>query len=295
MELSQTVSDVATWSVDLVPLIVGAVVLVAIFGLLVAILVVLVRAQKRSLAPEEVKQAIQHAEERARSIVAEAHAAAREARLEIEKERVRALNEDQQATARFVDAYTLKLDKVVQELSYGLEKEHMRVTSKFVEGLQSIEERVAHNAGEAKQSMDSFTNQSSALFERLAVEIENVERGIQHLALALQEAAANEADRNADIVRREMQKIGKDTAASVTEVARGLDKVLRDSVEGEFTRISNELSQYRAARMNLVDERILSLIEETTEIVLQKKLSMQDQADLVYRSLEDAKERGVFV
>lgn len=281
--------------VGLVPFIIGTVVLVSMFGLLVAILVVLVRAQRQSLAPEEVTRAIQHAEERARSIVAEAHAMAREARLEIEKERVRALNEDQQATARFIDAYTLKLDKVVQELSYGLEKEHMRVTAKFVEGLQSIEERVAHNAGEAKQSMDSFTDQSSALFERLAVEIENVERGIQHLALALQEAAANEADRNADIVRREMQKIGKDTAASVTEVARGLDKVLRDSVEGEFTRISNELSQYRAARMNLVDERILSLIEETTEIVLQKKLSMQDQADLVYRSLEDAKERGIFV
>lgn len=295
MELSQLFTEVVVQGVGLVPFIIGTVVLVSMFGLLVAILVVLVRAQRQSLAPEEVTRALQHAEERARSIVAEAHAMAREARLEIEKERVRALNEDQQATARFIDAYTLKLDKVVQELSYGLEKEHMRVTAKFVEGLQSIEERVAHNAGEAKQSMDSFTDQSSALFERLAVEIENVERGIQHLALALQEAAANEADRNADIVRREMQKIGKDTAASVTEVARGLDKVLRDSVEGEFTRISNELSQYRAARMNLVDERILSLIEETTEIVLQKKLSMQDQADLVYRSLEDAKERGIFV
>lgn len=268
---------------------------VVVFGLLVAILVVLVRAQKRSLTPDEVKAAIEHAEERARAIVAEAHASARDARLAIEKERVRALNEDTQSVARFVDAYTLKLDKIVQDLSYGLEKEHMRVTAKFVEELQHIEERVAHNAGEAKQSMDAFTDQSSALFERLAVEIENVERGIQHLALALQEAAANEADKNAEIVRREMQQIGKDTAASVTEVAQGLDKVLRDSVEGEFMRISHELSQYRAARMNLVDERILSLIEETTEIVLQKKLSMQDQADLVYRSLEEAKERGIFV
>ena len=127
----------------------------------------------------------------------------------------------------FLDAYRFQLEKNIKELSYGVEKEHMHATSRFVESLQSIEERVSLNADEAKHSMDSFTSQSGTLFERLSYEIENVEEGIQHLALALEEAAENESDKNAQIVREEMQKIGKETARSVVDVAKGLDEVLQ--------------------------------------------------------------------
>jgi hypothetical protein len=285
----------ALFSLDALSAVVFGVTALAILGLLVAILVLQIRKDKAALMPEEVQAVLLKAEERAQAIVAEAAAEARQARLAIEKERTKALNEDHTEIERFLDAYRFHLEKVIKELSYGVEKEHMRATSRFVESLQGIEGRVALNAEEAKHSMDSFTSQSSSLFDRLSLEIENVEKGIQHLALALEEAAANEADKNAEIVRQEMKKIGKETAVSITEIARGLDDVLRVNIENEFTKITDELANYRAARMRLVDERILVLIEETAQIALQKQLSMQDQSDLVYRSLEEAKQRGVFI
>jgi hypothetical protein len=263
-------------------------------GLLV-VLFFIIQRQRATLMPGKAEEIILNAEEHAHSIVAEATAEARHLRGLIEKERIKALNDDHQGLDRFLDAYRFQLEKVIKELSYGVEKEHMRATSRFVESLQNIEERVSLNANEAKHSMDSFTSQSSTLFERLSYEIENVEEGIQHLALALEEAAENESDKNAQIVREEMQKIGKETARSVVEVAKGLDEVLKVNLEKEFKSISTELGQYREARMRLVNERILVLIEETAQIALQKKLSLQDQADLVYRSLEEAKKRGVFV
>lgn len=273
-------------------LLAGVIVCIA---LLTSLLFLFIRRSHAALTPNEAREVLLQAEERARAIVAEASADARQARLAIEKERTRALNEDHHEIEHFLDAYRFHLEKVIKELSYGVEKEYMRATSRYVESLQSIEERVALNADEAKHSMDSFTSQSSTLFERLAYEIENVEKGIQHLALALEEAAANESDKNAEIVREEMQKIGKDTARAIVEVAHGLDAALRVNIEHEFSQISDELTNYRAARMRLVDERILTLIEETAQIALQKQLSMQDQADLVYRSLDEAKQRGIFI
>jgi hypothetical protein len=262
---------------------------------LLAVIVFLVLRQKAKILPSKAEEIIINAEERAHSIVAEATAEARRLRSTIEKERIKALNEDGQGVNRFLDAYRYQLEKTIKELSYGVEKEHMRATSRFVESLQNIEERVSLNANEAKHSMDSFTSQSGTLFERLSYEIENVEEGIQHLALALEEAAENESDKNAQIVREEMQKIGKETARSVVDVAKGLDEVLRVNLETEFKSISAELGKYREARMRLINERILVLIEETAQIALQKQLSLQDQSDLVYRSLEEAKKRGVFV
>jgi hypothetical protein len=264
-------------------------------ALLVLVVFLLRRQSNPTLMPEQAEEAILNAEERAHAIIAEATAEARNMKSTIEKERLKALNEDHEGIDRFLDAYRYKLDKSIKELTYGVEKEHMRATSRFVESLQAIEERVSLNAEEAKHSMESFTGQSSALFERLAYEIENVEEGIRHLALALEEAAENESGKNVEIVRNEMQKIGEKTAASVVEVAKGLDKTLQVNLEKEFKSISSELETYREARMRLINERILILIEETAQIALQKKLSLQDQADLVYRSLEEAKERGIFV
>lgn len=275
------------------------VLVVVVFGVtvvtLIVTLAVMVYRQRAQLTPEDAQRVILKAEERAESIIAEAVAEARELRTSIERDRMRALTEDQQSVERFLDAYRHQLENAIKELSYGVEKEHMRATTHFVEALQNIEQRVALNANEAKHSMDSFTGQSSQLFERLSLEIENVEKGIQHLALALEEAAANESDKNAEIVRDEMRKIGEETAKSVLKVAKGLDEALQINLEKEFTAITHELGKYREARMRLVNERILLLLEETAQIALQKQLSLKDQADLVYRSLEEAKQRGIFV
>ncbi len=269
---------------------------VSIFVLvLLGVIIVLIVRGGSKLTPGKAEKIILNAEEKARAIISEASAEARHLRATIEKERTKALNEDRQSVERFLDAYRYKLEKIIKELTYGVEKEHMRATSRFVESLQAIEERVSLNAEEAKHSMDSFTNQSGTLFERLSYEIENVEEGIQHLALALEEAAENESDKNAEIVREEMRKIGKETAKSVVEVAKGLDDSLRINIEKEFKTISEELNKYREARMRLVNERLLTLIEETAQIALQKQLTLKDHSDLVYRSLEEAKQRGIFV
>jgi len=289
--LAQVNAVTLDWSVTELILVL---VLLVCLGLL-ATTVWLIKRQQSKLMPDKAEDIILDAEERAHTIIAEATVEARNLRASIEKERMKALNDDHQGIDRFLDAYRYQLEKTVKELSYGVEKEHMRATSHFVEALQSIEERVSLNADEAKHSMDSFTGQSSTLFERLAYEIENVEEGIRHLALALEEAAENESGKNAEIVRQEMQKIGEKTAKSVVDVAKGLDKVLQINLEKEFKTISKELEEYREARMRLINERILVLIEETAQIALQKQLALQDQEDLVYRSLEEAKQRGVFV
>ncbi len=276
-------------------LLIALVLMVLITLGLIVVLGLMVYRQRVTLTPEKAKEVIVRAEERAQIIVDEAMAEARSLRDSIERERIKAIHEDKQSIEHFLDAYRFQLEKSIKELSYGVEKEHMRATSRFVEALQNIEQRVALNADEAKHSMESFTGQSSQLFDRLSLEIENVEKGIQHLALALQEAAANESDKNAQVVREEMRKIGQETAHSIVKVAEGLDEALRVNIEQEFATLSHELGKYREARMRLVNERILVLIEETAQIALQKKLSLQDQADLVYRSLEEAKRRGVFV
>lgn len=49
------------------------------------------------------------------------------------------------------------------------------------------------------------------------------------------------------------------------------------------------IDTYKTQQLALIDENIISMLEKTLSIVLAKKLSLQDQVDLVYEAIEKAK------
>ncbi len=61
------------------------------------------------------------------------------------------------------------------------------------------------------------------------------------------------------------------------------------SIELELKAARNLIDTYKSAQIKLIDENILAMMEQTLSIVLGKKLSLQDQVDLVYEALEKAK------
>lgn len=61
------------------------------------------------------------------------------------------------------------------------------------------------------------------------------------------------------------------------------------AIELELQSARNLIDTYKTTQLNLVDENIIAMLERTLSLVLIKKLSLQDQVELVYESLEKAK------
>lgn len=61
------------------------------------------------------------------------------------------------------------------------------------------------------------------------------------------------------------------------------------SIELELKAARNLIESYKSAQLKLIDENIISMMEQTLNLVLSKKLSLKDQLDLVYEALEKAK------
>ena len=61
------------------------------------------------------------------------------------------------------------------------------------------------------------------------------------------------------------------------------------SIELELKATREMIETYRQGQLKLIDENIIAMLEKTLSIVLAKKLSLKDQIDLVYESLEKAK------
>ncbi len=265
--------------------------------LLIAILLLQVRSARRIKAYTlpVYKKAIQTTEEKAQELITKATQEAELLRTKVQSEIMQATKADEVEVTRILKSYDERLAHLVDHLSAGLDKENARATLHFIETLQKMEAHVASDAKQTHETMKASLKQSGELFDRLSGEIQQVEDGIKHLMTALVEAATDETSKNVELVRAEMQKIGEQTASSVTSVAKNLEKVLEQNLAKEFASISTDVEKYRRARLELVDERILVIIEKTAQIALQKELSIHEQSELVYRALEEAKQTGIFV
>ncbi len=98
-----------------------------------------------------------------------------------------------------------------------------------------------------------------------------------------------------------LEKTSKDmTEKKITELFEHLETRLSDfliqteskttsSIELELQASREMIETYKTRQLKMIDENILAMMEQTLNIVLGKKLSLKDQLDLVYESLEKAK------
>src|SRR3989344_3292691 len=61
------------------------------------------------------------------------------------------------------------------------------------------------------------------------------------------------------------------------------------AVELEMQAARNLIDTYKRQQLNLIDEHIIAVLERTLSLVLAKKLSLEDQVDLINEALEKAK------
>lgn len=67
------------------------------------------------------------------------------------------------------------------------------------------------------------------------------------------------------------------------------------AIELEMQAARNLIDTYKRQQLNLIDEQIIEVLERTLSLVLAKKLSLEDQVDLVNEALEKAKvEKFIF-
>ncbi len=68
-----------------------------------------------------------------------------------------------------------------------------------------------------------------------------------------------------------------------------------DAVQLELRAARQLIDTYKAQQLAMIDESIIAILERTLSIVLEKKLSLEDNMDLVYEALEKAKAEKLII
>lgn len=163
-----------------------------------------------------------------------------------------------------------------------------------LKGLQLIgKEKLTSN-----ELTDQFNSHLAAIERAMQ---EQLERNAEHAEavygefIQSAETAINDhINKNQKMLEEKANAMIERTESLLTQFTGDLEAKVKGDVERELAKAAEEIEQYKANRMRVVDERIVDILEEVLRVALDKKMSLADQSELIYKALEDAKREHSF-
>ena len=124
--------------------------------------------------------------------------------------------------------------------------------------------------------------------------IERAEKSFSTLLVEYQKSIDSHMQANEANFNQKTDSMLEKTQALLDKFTAEIQQKIQGQVEAEIEAARKEIAEYRSRRMAIVDDRIIDIIESVMQVVLAKKMSVADQSDLVYKSLDEAKAEHAF-
>lgn len=163
--------------------------------------------------------------------------------------------------------------------------------------LESMHKDAAHSLEEAAETArTSLAKIVEASEHDLGAEREGIQAALASMARELSEIS-NATKAKAMEMKTTLDEGNRgilDTLNTVFEESAASGKKRIDArIDALLGEAERDVAAYRDVRKKLVDERLADLVADATKIVLQKTLSPDEHADLVLKSLKEARADGL--
>jgi hypothetical protein len=156
--------------------------------------------------------------------------------------------------------------------------------------------------GKQKMTGNELTDQfnshlaaiEKAMQDQLERNAEHAEAVYGEFIQSAEGAIHEHIDKNQKMLEEKANAMIERTESLLTQFTGDLEAKVKGDVERELAKAAQEIEQYKANRMRVVDERIVDILEEVLRVALDKKMSLADQSELIYKALEDAKKEHSF-
>lgn len=138
-----------------------------------------------------------------------------------------------------------------------------------------------------EKELKEIAKQHEELVRRYAASAEEAYKGLKQMVekyvAASGEAVKAEAQVLADDLKDERKGLREEIGKRITNELAAERKAAHDAVDA-----------YRNAQKQLLDKKLISLIERIAAVALQKELTVKDHTEQIYKALEAAKKDGIF-
>lgn len=182
-----------------------------------------------------------------------------------------------------------KIEKA-QEKSYQLLHSAIRQASQIVEQAQRDSEYLEN------ELKDSYQDQSSTAKQLFESELKDFTTKLNAAQQEYLNFLNEMKQRSSQTQEDSLQAVKQNTTDLFLKFEQSLSDFLSQTREQSTSSIELELQAtrqmietYRQQQLKLIDENIIAMLERTLSLVLPKKLTLGEQTELIYESLEKAK------
>ncbi len=176
--------------------------------------------------------------------------------------------------------------KKSQEMLSASESESLKMIANSKTNIQKLEEEHTKELeGYIKQFEESIKNTSAQVSQSINLASSQFNTFLQQLAEKSQQFEA--ANEQATTVR--IEKMLDQLETKLSDFLLESEQKTTGAIDLELQSTRQLIETYKQQQLKLIDENIISMMERTMALVIGKRLTLKDQLDLVYESLEKAK------
>lgn len=163
-----------------------------------------------------------------------------------------------------------------------------------LKGLQLLSARKITNDELTDRFNEHLNSIEKILQSELTKSAEHAEEAYGSFIKSAEGTIHEHIDKNQKMLEEKSQSMIERTESLLTQFTADLETKVKDDVNQELAKVTKEIDEYKHNRMRIIDERIVDILEEVLRVALDKKLTLVDQSDLIYKALEEAKREHAF-
>ncbi len=144
------------------------------------------------------------------------------------------------------------------------------------------------------QLINSVNSNMQAIYQKMNDDISEIQSQYQNHVATLQNQMVGSQKNIEEGMRTKVNELLFKFEENLSSFLANSEQKSFESVNLELKAARQLIESYKAQQLSLVDENIVSVLERTLDLVLKEKLSLRNQVDLVYESLEKAKVEKFF-
>lgn len=127
------------------------------------------------------------------------------------------------------------------------------------------------------------------LEQKFDAELQSAQTEYSKYLSYLKEQTDKSRNESLDAIREQVSSMFSGFQEKLTQFLDETQKNSAQSIDLELKATRQLIETYKSNQLKIIDENVIAMLERTLSLVLIKKLTLKDQLDLVYESLEQAK------
>lgn len=230
---------------------------------------------------------IKEAQHKAQEITYDAMKHSREMLVNAELEGVKVIAKEKVDSRKIEEEYEHQLATLTDHTKKLLEDYAGKVTGELKNLTETLEENIKNN-------LQNVANTGTHSTEELQNITKTLEGTIQDNLKRVEEAGTAGVKRSEELTQQVLEDLSNKLSHAFENLEVSVKDKIQENLEKEFDSVREMVDIYRKKRMDIVDNEVIALIEQTTALALQKKLTFSEHTELLFNALEEAKSQNIF-